>query len=206
MQIVAKLVELADCLDAVAGIERGLHQRALCLLVGRVERDEPLPQAAGAQQVAVALLYLRAGSVEPFDEKIIGQKPAAIEVGRLFESAFVAASERRFRGRLEVFDIDVELRIGCERDDVVADLDEFMGAERAAREMDGFAQAPAGRFRVGVGPERLHHLLAVHAMRGLQRQQLDQRGGAVASPVAPRYRPAVDTDGEAAEQMDRNAH
>ncbi|MBZ9985753.1 hypothetical protein LB572_01440 [Mesorhizobium sp. BH1-1-5] len=103
----------------------------------------------------------------------------------MFESALFAAPQRCLGGGLEAFDIDLELGIGCKRDDVVADRDEVVGTERAAREMHGFAQAGSCRLRVGVRPEGLHRLLAVHAMRWLQRQQLDQRGGAVASPVGP---------------------
>ena len=109
VQIVAQLVELADRLDPVAGIEGPLHQGALRLLVGGIVGDQPLPQPAGAEQLGVALLQLVARAIEPIDIDVIGQQLAAIEVGGPLELGRVAGFQRRLGGSLELLGVDTEL-------------------------------------------------------------------------------------------------
>ena len=57
-----------------------------------------------------------------------------------------------------------------------------------------------------VRPQGVDHLLAVEAVRGLQREQLDQPAGRLPAPAPGRHGPAVDDDLEPTEQPNLDPH
>ena len=205
MEIVAQLVELADRLAAIAGSERRLHQRALRLLVGGIERDETMPQPAMAAQFGIALLQALARLVEPVDIDVVGQEHAAIKFGRLLACGGILAPQRRPCRRVELLGIDDESGMRRQHHGIADDFEQVMGAERAPGEMDRLAQVRARRLAVEVGPEHIHELLAMQPVRGREREQLDERGGAVTRPVRRGNGLAVEDHRKASEQLDENA-
>jgi hypothetical protein len=164
------MVEQADGLDAIAGVQRRLHQRALSLLVGRIERDQALPKLSRPKQVGVALLQLAPRIVEPIHIEVVRQELTAIEVGGALVCAAIATAKRSVGCGLEQFNVDLQFGVRRQRDDIVGYLDQLVSPEQPPRKMEGLTQVGAGRVDIEVRPEGRHGLLSMDAMSRRDRE------------------------------------
>ena len=75
-------LELPNDLAPIAGVQRRLHQGALRFLIGRIDREHPLPQPPLLQDAQVQLLQALARLLRPLRVAVIRQQLATVEVRR----------------------------------------------------------------------------------------------------------------------------
>ena len=153
-----ELAELVPTADEGARVGRKPEPRAagVDLLERGVElAGEPLELLApGGGEVVVAVL---------------GQELARVEPARRSQRRSCPRTERCRRGRLE----DIDVHLGLEDEQPVLRLDR-LGPERAPCDVHRLIQV-VGRGRgVELGPERVHHLLAVQPVAPREREMLDE--------------------------------
>jgi hypothetical protein len=176
-------------------------------LVERVHGDQPLQRPRRAAEVATGLQLGRPLQQQPAEarpelltvllgpglEPILGQQLPAVQVDR-------RGQVPGLRRRLECLDVHPQpLRAKLEH---LLAQPQVLGRQRLAGEVDGLAQVGRGRVRRQLGPEQVHELLAVQAVRRGQRKQLHDRLRLVPAPGLVRDRPRVEPDAKAAQQPD----
>ena len=170
-----------------------------------VERDQLGPPAAGAQQLAAQQLDPLPGLERPGRVRLVGQQLArAQRQGRLRGGPFPASAARAAASKAVTSTATSRpgnsATISLRKDQRVRRAGRPAGVVRRLVELVG--GGPGLRVR----PQRVHHPFAVQPASRREREQLDQPRRA---PPGERVRadvPAVDLDGEAAEQAHGHRH
>ncbi len=146
------------------------------------KRLQRLPPAG--REVVVAVLRQELAGVEPERGPQAGGRPRA---------------KGSRGGRLE--DIDVDLCVQYE--EAVSRVDR-PGAECAARDVDALVQVVGRGGGIELGPERIHHLLAVEPVAAREREQLHELARLAQPPGAVRNLGPAGRGAEPAEEPDRD--
>ena len=160
----------------------------------RGRRRVPAPPSGGLEQLQVLHAQPVARLLRPRCIPVLGKQVPL--VGDECSSLPGASS------CLEAHCVHVHVSPGAQFQHLTAAADSGCGAQASAGEMDGLAQVARSRVRVKTGPEQIHDLLAVQAVRVGQRENFDQFGCPLVPPCACRDRLAVNPDREPAQQHD----
>jgi hypothetical protein len=193
-QVRAQPLELPHGRAPVSGVDRTLHQRAVGFLIGGVNFKYPLPQPGRFEQPQVQRAQPFARLFRPWCITVLGEQVSVIGI----ERADLAGPSRRFEGDR----VNRQLPVGAEFQHPARAADGGRRAQGSTSEVNGLAQVGRGRVRGKVGPEQVHDLLAVQAVRVGQGEDLNQFGCPLVPPCVGRNRLAVNPDHEPAQQPD----
>jgi hypothetical protein len=190
----------AQCGGTVATRQFALHQSAVRCLVFRIDLRQPLPLAAGAQQLQLALTQTLTDRFSPGFESGTGQQVAHIEgcsvgavgrvtlrqgsIGTLFEGQRIY-HDRALRPKQHL--------TAMQHYGIVA-------PQCLARVVSGLSQVGGTRLGFELRPKRIDYLVARQSLTWLQAQQLHQLRGAQTGPAFAAQFNTVNGDGKAAEQ------
>jgi hypothetical protein len=166
----------------------------VCLLIGGVDLHYLLPPSGRLEQPQVQGAQPVPRLLGPRRVAVLGEQLPLIGVER--------ANSPGASGRLEARRVHAELPVGAQLQHCPASGDRGHRAEGGTRKMNGFAQVASRRVGCKIGPEQVHDLFAVQAMRVGQREDLDQFGCPLVPPCVSGHRLAVDTNHELAQQPD----
>ena len=190
----------AQCGGSVAGRQFALHQRAVRRLVFRVHLRQPLPLAAGAQQLQLALTQAFAGRLGPGLEAGAGQQVARVGGGRIGTVGGVALRQGRIGTLLEAQRIHHHRALGPQQHLAGLQHDAVVTPQCLARVVGGLSQVGGTGLGFELRPQRIDHFVARQTLARLQAQQLHQLRGAQAGPAVARKFDTVDGHRKAAEQ------
>ena len=180
------------------------HELPMGLLVGRLNRQQPLPLPAQPQQLDLARsqpvpLRLRPLLIQHIREQVTGVHRRRSGAGHAIPRA-----QRRLRRPLEALHIGLDLERREQRDPATAQHDRVRPAQRLTGVVSRLTQVRRPRLQPQVRPERLGHLLPLQTAPFGQGEQLHQLRGPPTRPHGIRELVPVDHHPEAPKQL--NAH
>jgi hypothetical protein len=191
----ARAMRLAQ---GLLGDQAPRRARRLLQLAARLEDRRQLLEHLHELQ-----LELLARDDRPVLVAILGQQALAIELDGARIRAYVAAPARLRGLGAERVHVDPDTR-RLEDQQLAGGHEQArtLHAEHAARVVQRLAQVRRGRRRIQVGPQDVHHLLALEPMRRRERQQLQQCRRLASRPLPVPNRIGTHRDAEAAQQFD----
>ena len=189
-QVLAQPLELPHGGAPVPGLDRAPHECPVRLLIGGVHVEHPLPQPRGLQQPQVQHAQPLSRLLRPRRVTILREQLSPVGVQR---PGLTSASSGLEGQRIHDHGL-----AGAQFQHRAVAADGARRAQGSAREVDCLAQVGRGRAGGQIGPQQVHDVFAVQAMRLGQGEDLHQFGCPLVPPRVVWHRLAVNPNGKPA--------
>jgi hypothetical protein len=198
-------LELAQRRAAIPGPDVLLHEREVRRLVARIQLDQPFPTLRLPEQRQPPMLQSLPGGHRPRLVQVRRQRLVveAVQDGR--GCLRRPGRQREFRRGVELGDVDLQVHARQQRDHLAAQDHGVRPTDRLPGVMRGLVQARRRLDRVQIGPQGVHHLLAVKLAPRGQRQDLHQGRRVAAAPRGRRNGTRPDHHPELPQQVDTDS-
>ena len=191
----------------VAALGEPSRQRHARLLVGGIRPNEIGPPARAPQDLLEQLVQSVSRIGQPRLVRVIGQQVAGPQVRRGAGFGSSGAPVDHLSGAtLEPLDVHDHIGVREQRHGVPGEDECPVVAECAPGVVRSLVQPGCSVVESCIGPQRVDDLLAVHCPTRRQCEELDQGHRVSAPPLSGGNGLPVHPDGEAAQQVDLDAH